>query len=83
MKAVRTIGKYGNNAAGVSLGVAMIILGAIIVVMTALGIAQYTQNRCRHHKSAYGIYVTQSIFCAIGSVVLVLGIIAVSYNATK
>ncbi len=83
MKGLNAVGNFGQKATGVSVGVSMIVLGAIIVVLASLGIAQYQLGRYKEHQKAYGIYVTQAVFCAIGAVILVLGIVAVIYNSVK
>lgn len=66
-------------------GAAIMVLGALMIVPTALGVSQYTTARIkpRTGSTAYNIYIVQAVFLSIASVVFVLGMIMLIMSSTK
>jgi protein-S-isoprenylcysteine O-methyltransferase Ste14 len=56
-----------------SLGAVLIIMGAIAVVPSAMGVAQGSRDRYRSDRE-YAIYVVQSIILAFACLAIVAGI---------
>jgi hypothetical protein len=66
-----------------SLGAVLLIMGAIAVVPSALGVAQYTTRPDRDNKKDRGIYVVQSIILALAVIAVLTGalVLGVRYKA--
>ena len=63
-----------------SLGAALIVMGAIAVVPSALGVAQYKAERDPRTKDE-GIFIVQAIILSVACVSVVIGIIILAIRS--
>ena len=74
--------KVSNKKLNNSLATVLVVVGAVALVPAAMGVAQYTTDpdQSKQNKS---IYIAQSFFVAIATIIIVLGIVLFIVQAVQ